>query len=99
MFRLGSGLSAKQPTHRKSGNFALTLEIAEMDEDNDFRDVLTWDDSWFYQECPDESPWAASQGEVPERIKHKNDTETCLISVIWSVNRIHNLLDVPKATT
>jgi hypothetical protein len=36
---------------------------------------------------------------VPERIKQKIDTEKCLISVIWSVNGIHSLLDVPKGTT
>jgi hypothetical protein len=32
-------------------------------------------------------------------MKQKIDTEKCLISVIWSVNGIHSLLDISKETT
>jgi hypothetical protein len=37
-----------------------------------------------------------SRDEVPERIKRKIDIRKCLISIIWSVNGVHSLLDVPK---
>jgi hypothetical protein len=40
-----------------------------------------------------------SRDEVPERISQKIDSEKCLISVLWSVNGIHSLGDVPKVTT
>jgi hypothetical protein len=43
-----------------------------------------------------QSIWAPSRDEVPERIKQEIDTEKWLISVLWSVNGIHSLLDVPN---
>jgi hypothetical protein len=40
--------------------------------------------------------WVPSRDEVPETIKQKIDIENCLISIIWSVNGIHSLLNVSK---
>jgi hypothetical protein len=36
-----------------------------------------------------DSVWAASRYELPHRIKQKIDTETCSVSILWSVNGIH----------
>jgi hypothetical protein len=60
----------------------------------DFEYVLTGDESWFYSYDPPDTARAASRDELPERIKRKIDTENCLISVLWSDNRIHYLIDV-----
>jgi hypothetical protein len=43
--------------------------------------------------------WEAPRDELPQRIKRKIDTEKCLVSIFWLVNRIHSLRDVPKGTT
>jgi hypothetical protein len=34
-----------------------------------------------------------------QKKSNKKDTEKCYISVIWSVNEIHSLLDMPKGNT
>jgi hypothetical protein len=34
----------------------------------------------------------------PEKASQKIDTEKCLISIFWSINGIHTLLDVPKGS-
>jgi hypothetical protein len=41
---------------------------------------------------------AQSRDKVSERIVQNIDTERCRISVVWSVNEIYRLLDVPKET-
>jgi hypothetical protein len=41
---------------------------------------------------------AASRDDFLHRIKHRIDIKKCLISILWSVTRIHSLLDVPKET-
>jgi hypothetical protein len=41
---------------------------------------------------------ATSRDEIPEKI-NKIDTEKYVISIIWSVNGIQSLLDLPKGTT
>jgi hypothetical protein len=33
-----------------------------------------------------------------QKIQSKNDPEKCLISLLWSVNGIHSLVDVPKGS-
>jgi hypothetical protein len=45
------------------------------------------------------SNMAPSQDEVSERIKQRFDAEKCLISIIWSLNGIHSLSDIPKGIT
>jgi hypothetical protein len=61
----------------------------------DFEHMITGDESWFYLYNSPNSVWAESRDTLPERIRRKIDTEKCLISVFWSVNRIHHLIDVP----
>jgi hypothetical protein len=61
--------------------------------------IITGDESWFFLYYLCDSVWATSCDELPQRIKQKIDTEKCLLSILWSVNDIHCLLDVPKGTT
>jgi transposase len=74
------------------------LAILESDRRNSFRNVIIGDESWFLVYYPRDSIWAQSRDEVPERIRQKIDSEKCLISVLWSVNGIHSLEEVPKGT-
>jgi hypothetical protein len=66
---------------------------------NGFQRIVIEDKSWFFPYYPRDSVWAASRDELPQRIKQKINTEKFLVSIIWSVNGIHSLFDVPKRTT
>jgi transposase len=77
---------------------ALLEQLTEAQQD-DFQHVVTGDESWFFLFYPRESAWVESRFDLPERTKAKFDTEKCLISILWSINGIHSLLDVPKGTT
>jgi hypothetical protein len=44
------------------------------------------------------SIWA-SRDEVPGTVSQKVDTEKSLLSLLWPVNGIHDLLDLPKDNT
>jgi hypothetical protein len=63
-----------------------------------FIQIITCDESWFYFEYLHQSVWAQSRNDIPERIKQRINTEKCLVSIIWSVNGIHSLFDLPKET-
>jgi hypothetical protein len=43
--------------------------------------------------------WVSSRDEVPERVSQKINAGKCLILLLWSVNGIHSLVDVPKGNT
>jgi hypothetical protein len=72
-------------------------QVVKQQQPMDFEYVITGDESWFYSYNPPDAAWAVSRDEPPERIKRKIDIGKDLISVLWSVNGIHYLLDVPPA--
>jgi histone-lysine N-methyltransferase SETMAR len=72
------------------------LTIFQQDQQNNFERIITGDESWFYLQYANESAWAESRDQLPVRVSQKINTEKCLISVLWSANGIHALLDVPK---
>jgi hypothetical protein len=57
--------------------------------------MMTSDESWFDLDNPPDAAWAASRDELSEPVKRQTDIGECLISVVWSVNGIHYLLDMP----
>jgi hypothetical protein len=61
--------------------------------------TITGDESQFFLYYPGDSVSGASREGHPQRVKQKTVTAKCLVSILWSVNRISSLLDVPKATT
>jgi hypothetical protein len=63
-----------------------------------FQRIITGDELWFFLYYPRDSVWAGTRDELPQRIKQKINAEKCLASILWSVNGIHSLLDVPRAT-
>jgi hypothetical protein len=63
-----------------------------------FQRIITRDESGFFLHHPRGSVWA-SRDERPRCIKQIIDTEKCSVSILWSVNGLHSLLDVPKGTT
>jgi transposase len=88
-------LNADQKNERMSLSSQL-LAILQQEQQIEFERVLTGDESWFFLYYPPDSAWAVSRDALPERVKQTIDTEKCLISVFWSVNAIHSLVDVPK---
>jgi hypothetical protein len=87
--------SAGQKSERVSYSRQL-LAIVEQQQSMDFEYVITSDESWFYFDNPLDAAWAASRDELPERVKRKIDTGESQISVVWSVNGILYLIDVPQ---
>jgi hypothetical protein len=63
-----------------------------------FHRIITGDELCFFFSCPCNSVWAASRDELPQRIKQKIDTGKCLVMILWSVNGIRSLPDIPKVT-
>jgi hypothetical protein len=61
--------------------------------------MITGNELWFFFYYPCDSVWSASREEFPQCIKQENDTEESMVSIPWSINGIHSLLDVPKGTT
>jgi hypothetical protein len=64
-----------------------------------FQSAITGDESWFFLYHPHDSIWVSSRDEMSESISQKIDTEKCLISLLWPVNGIDSLVDVPKGST
>jgi hypothetical protein len=96
---LGAACPSNQSEERKSVIFEAPSDGTDGTESERFQRIITRDESWFFFYYPRDSVWAASPDEPPQRIKHKIDAEKCLVSVLWSVDGIHSLLDVPKETT
>jgi histone-lysine N-methyltransferase SETMAR len=88
-------LDSTQKQNRVTFSRAL-LEVLRREQQNNFDHVITGDESWFSIHYPNKSVWAGSRGEVPVRIKQTIDTDKCLLSVLWSANGIHSLVDIPK---
>jgi hypothetical protein len=78
---------------------SLLLEVLEEAQRIGFERVITRDESWFFLSSPHDSAEATSRDEFSERVSPKTDTEKCLISIFWSVNDIHTLIDFPKGST
>jgi hypothetical protein len=72
------------------------LKVLKEYQKNGFTQVITGGESLFCFDYLHQSVWVPSRDEVPEIIRQRIDAEKCLISIIWSVNGINNLLDVPK---
>jgi hypothetical protein len=72
------------------------FEALEQAKHDDFRRIMTEGESRFFLFYPRDSAWAKSRCELPSSTKQEFDIEKCLVSVLWSVNMIHSLLDVPR---
>jgi hypothetical protein len=70
--------------------------VLRREQQINFDHGTTGDESWFFLHYPKESVWAESRDEVTVRMKQTIDTEKCLICVLWSVDGIHSLVDIPK---
>jgi hypothetical protein len=91
-------LSIDQKNERMSYSKPLLTALMEQ-KANGFRRIITGDESWFLFHDPRDSIWAVSRDELLQRITRNSDAEKCLVSILCSVNKIHSLLDVAKATT
>jgi histone-lysine N-methyltransferase SETMAR len=75
------------------------LEVLTSQRRNRFDHIITGDEFWFDFEYPYAEVSIPSRDEVLERIKKTVDIKKCLISIIWSINEIHSLLNIPKTIT
>jgi hypothetical protein len=75
------------------------LSVLQSIRSTGFQGVIIGGESWFFLYYSLDSIWMSSRDDIPERASQKIDTEKCLISLLWSVNGIHSLVDVPKGST
>jgi hypothetical protein len=80
------------------GHSSLLCEVLEEAQRIGFELVITANEFWFFLSHRHNSAWATSPNELPERGSQKIDTEQRLISISWSVNGTHTLLDIPKGS-
>jgi hypothetical protein len=91
-------LSSNQKTVRVFDS-RLILRALEERQGANFNRIITGDESWFFLYYRRDSAWAVSRDDLPERTRQKIDTEKYLISILWSVDGIHSLVDVPKGAS
>jgi hypothetical protein len=60
--------------------------------------IITENEPWFFLYHPCDSDWGTSRDEFSQRVRHKINTQNCLVSILWSVNGVQSLCDVPKET-
>jgi hypothetical protein len=63
-----------------------------------FQSIITGDKSWFFLYYLRDSIGASSRDELPERVSQTIDTEKYPVSLLWSVNGGHSLVDVLKGS-
>jgi hypothetical protein len=89
--------SISQKSERGSySNLLLTTLMKQ--KASGFQQTITGEQSWLFLYYAGDSVWAVPRDEPPQRIKQKINTEKCLVLILWSVNGIHSLLDIPKGT-
>jgi hypothetical protein len=91
-------LSVNERNERVSYS-SLLLVALEEDRQKGFEPLITGNESWFYLSDPYESLWAVSREDGPTRLRQRIDTEKRLILILWSVNGIPSLIDIPKGMT
>jgi hypothetical protein len=92
------GLDTNQKAETVTLSYGILLVLQSFHSTN-FQSVITGDESGFFLYYPRDLMCESSRDEVPERVKQRFDTEKCLILLLWSVNGIHNLVNVLKAST
>jgi hypothetical protein len=91
-------LSINKKSERVSDSKVLLKALMEQ-KASGLQRIITGNESHFFLAYPPDSVWAASHDELPQHIKQKIDMGKCLVLILWSVNGIHSLLNVPKGTT
>jgi hypothetical protein len=63
-----------------------------------FQQIITGNEWWFFLYYPGDSVWAASLDKFLNASSGIG-IEKCLVSILWSVDRIRSPFDAPKETT
>jgi hypothetical protein len=95
---LGPVCPIDQAEERKMLYSMLFLMAVMEQKVSGFQRMVAGDVSWFFLYYSRPWVWAAVRHELPHRIRQKSDMERCFASIFWSLNAIHNLLDVRKGT-
>jgi hypothetical protein len=91
-------LSSNRQSERISYSSFLRAKIVDA-EQTDFERIITEDKSWFFVLYPHDSTWAGFRDEFPQRVRQDIESAKCLISILWSVNGMHSLIEISKGIT
>jgi hypothetical protein len=96
---LDSPCPVHEPEGRKNYFVIWKLSVLQRIHSTGFQSAITGDESWFFLYYSPDSIWASSRDEIPERVSQKTDTQKYRLSLLWSINGIHSLVDFPKGRT
>jgi hypothetical protein len=88
-------LDANQMSERITVSHHLP-QVLELDEQQNFRNLVTADESWFLLETSVTSGRSQSRHNLPSQPRQQFQTEKCLLLVIWSPDGLHSILTVRK---
>jgi hypothetical protein len=72
------------------------LPVLRSGQEQNFRTIVTWDESWSFSERFVASSWSLTRDDLHSPPKQNVQTEKCLILIIWSRDGLHHLHAVLK---
>jgi histone-lysine N-methyltransferase SETMAR len=88
-------LSEHQKAQRVIDSQSL-LEALMEDAENNFVNIVTGDESWYYWSYAHTSQWSPSRDNVPTRTQQKIDSKKSMFTLIFSGHGLLALVDLPK---
>jgi histone-lysine N-methyltransferase SETMAR len=74
----------------------LLAEALRADEKNQFRNIMTGDESWFYYQYESDAMYAHSRNEVIPRVSKAIDSKKCMVTIFFTGERLLNLAQLPR---
>ncbi|KAA6401572.1 MAG: putative mariner transposase C9 mutant [Streblomastix strix] len=73
--------------------------VLQNEQENDFKYMVTGDESWFYCININDSMWLEKGTEPPTKSRQKIGVEKVIISVFWNTTRVWLIDQLPEKTT
>jgi hypothetical protein len=61
----------------------------EVQHDRAWHDIITLDESWFYQSTDYEFVWLPQDEKVPERERHTIQSKNFMLAIVWNPRGFH----------
>ena len=74
----------------------MLFQVLEKSRDNEYRDIITGDQSWFLYQYPPKGQWVLEDDETPTFPNTQIFTDKMMITVIWGVFGTYILDELPQ---
>jgi len=89
-------LLTQELREKRSAECRALLDILKLQRENDFRDIVTGDESWIFLDSKPKSVWLASDAALPVRVSQTIGAEKRMLIVFWGVQGIVYKAWLPK---